>query len=151
MRYCMLPNGIINDRVRQVGGRYRDSTDFDFMMRMGVGPRIFRSRSSSTSASSKAIRESSISSPIPPTWARPTFMSRAAGAFLVSASWNGQTVSSIQLLSEKGNKVQFLNPWKGRRIAVKRHANSATVEITQHGEILEFPTEPNQTYSILSR
>src|SRR5207302_9012319 len=36
VRYCQMPNGIVQDRVRQVGGRYKDSTDFDFMMRMGV-------------------------------------------------------------------------------------------------------------------
>ena len=36
VRYSSLPNGITNDRVRQVGGRYNDSTNFDFMMNMGV-------------------------------------------------------------------------------------------------------------------
>ncbi len=36
VRYCRLPNGIANDRVRQTGGRYHDTGDFDFMMRMGV-------------------------------------------------------------------------------------------------------------------
>ncbi len=36
VRYCLLPNGVANDRVRQIDGRYRDETDFDFMMRMGV-------------------------------------------------------------------------------------------------------------------
>lgn len=151
VRYCMLPNGIINDRVRQVGGRYRDSTDFDFMMRMGVWTENL--------SLPVVLNECFLQSYTGVLHFFPNSTNlgpahfhqfRAAGAFLVSASWNGQTVSSIHLLSEKGNKVQFLNPWKGRRIAVKRQANSATVEITQHGEILEFPTEPNQTYSILS-
>jgi hypothetical protein len=36
VRYCLLPNGVANDRVRQIDGRYNDSADFDFMMRMGV-------------------------------------------------------------------------------------------------------------------
>ena len=36
VRYCLLPNGIANDRARQAGGRYSDQTDFDFMMRMAV-------------------------------------------------------------------------------------------------------------------
>ena len=36
VRYCLLPNGIANDRARQEGGRYSDETDFDFMMRMAV-------------------------------------------------------------------------------------------------------------------
>ena len=35
VRYCSLPNGVANDRVRQVAGRHNDSTDFDFMMRLG--------------------------------------------------------------------------------------------------------------------
>ena len=36
VRYCSLTNGVANDRVRQIGGRYEDATDFDFMMRMGI-------------------------------------------------------------------------------------------------------------------
>jgi hypothetical protein len=36
VRYCLTPLGMANDRIRQTGGRYRDETDFDFMMRMGV-------------------------------------------------------------------------------------------------------------------
>src|SRR5260370_14862300 len=35
VRYCRLPNGVANDRVRQSGGRYAQSLDFDFMMHMG--------------------------------------------------------------------------------------------------------------------
>ena len=35
VRYCRLPNGVANDRVRQSGGRYAQSLDFDYMMRMG--------------------------------------------------------------------------------------------------------------------
>ena len=36
VRYCLKPNGVANLRVRQIGGRYKDSTDFDFMMDMGI-------------------------------------------------------------------------------------------------------------------
>jgi hypothetical protein len=36
VRYCSLPNALTSDRVRQAGGRYNDSTNFDFMMPMGV-------------------------------------------------------------------------------------------------------------------
>jgi hypothetical protein len=32
----MLPDGVSNDRVRQSGGRYALSTDFEFLMRMGL-------------------------------------------------------------------------------------------------------------------
>ncbi len=35
VQYCRLPNGVANDRVRQSGGRYAQSVDFDYMMRMG--------------------------------------------------------------------------------------------------------------------
>ena len=34
--YCMLLDGVSNDRVREIGGRYSLTTDFDFMMRMGL-------------------------------------------------------------------------------------------------------------------
>ncbi len=34
--YSLLSNGIANDRCRQSGGRYRDESNFDFRMRMGV-------------------------------------------------------------------------------------------------------------------
>ncbi len=36
VRYCLLPNGVASDRVRQINGRYCDDVDFDFMMRMGI-------------------------------------------------------------------------------------------------------------------
>ncbi len=36
IEYCMLPDGVSNDRVRESGGRYSLTTDFDFMMRMGL-------------------------------------------------------------------------------------------------------------------
>ena len=36
VRYCRVPNGVVGDRVRQIDGRYSDTTNFDFMMRMGI-------------------------------------------------------------------------------------------------------------------
>ena len=29
VRYCLLPDGVANDRCRQIDGRYRDETNFD--------------------------------------------------------------------------------------------------------------------------
>ena len=36
VRYCMLPNGTAFDRLRQSGGRFSQSGDFDVVERVGI-------------------------------------------------------------------------------------------------------------------
>ena len=44
---------------------------------------------------------------------------RAKGAFVVSATYDGHTVQSLEIVSEKGNPCRIRNPWPGRRVSVK--------------------------------
>jgi hypothetical protein len=146
VRYSMTPLGMANDRVRQTGGRYRDETNFDFMMRMGVWTENL--------SLPAVINECMLQScdgvlrlfPNPHNLGRARFRSlRAAGAFLVSAAWSGKAVTEVSLLSEKGARVRMANPWGGARVTVTSASRPAA---TLRGELLEFDTQPGATYSL---
>lgn len=115
VRYCLLPNGIANDRVRQIDGRYNDAVDFDFMMRMGVWtenlslPAVLNE--CMMQSYTGVIRVFPNTDKLGPA----RFESlRAVGAFLVSAAYDGKNVSPVNLSSEKGAPVRLANPWPGR-------------------------------------
>jgi hypothetical protein len=151
VRYCLMPNGSAFDRVRQIGGRYRDSTDFDFMKRMGVWienlslPAVLNECMLQSYAG--VIRLFPNTKNLKP--ARFERL-RAQRAFLVSAGWDGAAVASpVRIDSEKGAVCKLVNPWgksatrvvavsNGREIAVK-HAAAA---------VLEFPTARGESYRI---
>ncbi len=145
----MTPLGVANDRVRQIGGRYRDDTDFDFMMRMGVWTEnlslpavinecimqsfggVIRVFPNTTNLGEAAFRDL-----------------RAAGAFLVSASWDGKRVTNLTLKSEKGVVARVANPW-GKAGATARVSTSGTVlPHTERDGLLEFETKPGELYLI---
>ena len=101
--YCLLPNGVANDRVRQVEGRYADSTDYDHMMHMGFWTENF----SLPAVLNECLLQSYTGTihlfPNARGLGAARFQNlRAAGGFLVSASHDGESVSSVTLLSEKG-------------------------------------------------
>lgn len=143
VRYCELPNGISNDRVRQTGGRYGESTDFDFMMRMGVWTEnlslpavlnecmlqsysgVLRLFPNTTNLGKSRFRDL-----------------RAAGAFLVSAEWDGHAVSGVSILSEKGVTLRLWNPWGGE-VQVSPEA-----KIERQGNVLVVPTRAGTRYTI---
>jgi len=108
VRYCLLPNGVANDRVRQVGGRYRDETDFDFMMRMG----IWTENLSLPAVLNECMLQSynGVLRLFPNTQnlgpARFENL-RATGAFLVSATWDGRRVTDATVYSEKGGPLRL--------------------------------------------
>jgi len=149
VRYCLTPLGVANDRVRQIGGRYSDATNFDFMMRMGVWTenlslpavinecllqsydgviRLFPNR---TNLGAAAFRDL-----------------RAAGAFLVSARFDGKRVSRVSLKSEKGAPARMANPWKGARARVVSQGTAARVEAVESGGVIEFATRAGESYEI---
>ena len=101
--------------VRQIGGRYDDSTDFDFMMRMGVWTENL--------ALPAVLNECMMQSyagilhlfPNTHNLGPARFENlRAVGAFLVSATFNGETVTQLSLLSEKGKTVRIAKPMERR-------------------------------------
>jgi hypothetical protein len=150
MRYCRMPNGIVQDRVRQVGGRYKDSTNFDFMMRMGVWTEnlslpcvlnecLLQSYSGTLRVFPNTIR-------LGPA----RFQNlRAAGAFLVSAGWDGNTISPIEIFSEKGQTLRLARPWGERQVSALRLPDSQAVQLRTAGEVLEFDTNTNTRYRVM--
>jgi hypothetical protein len=147
VRYSLLPNGIANDRVRQVGGRYDDETDFDFMMRMGV----WTENLSLPAVLNECLMQSwtGVIRLFPNTrgLGPARFRSlRAVGAFLVSASHDGKKIADVSLLSEKGSRASFENPWAGSKLRVTREKDQSAVEVTVRGELVEFPTKEGETY-----
>ncbi len=149
MRYCELPNGIVNDRVRQTGGRYQDSTNFDFMMRMGVWtenlslPAVLNE--CMLQSYSGTIRLFPNTNNLGPA----RFQNlRAVGAFLVTATWDGRRVGPVELLSERGVTARIVNPWPGSRAHVVALGHAESVPLQIAGNVLEFATSVGNRYRI---
>jgi hypothetical protein len=142
VRYCLTPLGTAGDRVRQTGGRYRDETDFDFMMRMGVWtenlslPAVLNE--CLLQSYDGVIRVFPNTAGLGPASFRHL---RAAGAFLVSARWDGRRVTELVIDSEKGARLRLAIPWSANAILVNgaRHA-------VRDGK-LELATRPGESYS----
>ncbi|MGH9403964.1 MAG: glycoside hydrolase family 95-like protein, partial [Terriglobia bacterium] len=73
---------------------------------------------------------------------------RAMGAFLVSAAWDGKSVSPVTLVSEKGVTARIANPWGAAAARVVRLSDNAAVETQTEGGILIFHTAPNEHYRV---
>jgi hypothetical protein len=143
VRYCLVPNGVANDRVRQIGGRYRDSTDSDFMMRMGIWtenlslPAVLNE--CMLQSWSGVIRVFPNTRNLGP--ARFENL-RAAGAFLVSAAWNGDATTEVRIYSEKGAPASVVSPWKTATVT----SAAGPVKFARSGDVLRFPTVPGAVY-----
>ncbi|MGH9343753.1 MAG: glycosyl hydrolase family 95 catalytic domain-containing protein [Terriglobia bacterium] len=149
VRYCILPDRIANDRIRQVGGRYNDSTNFDFMMRMGVWTENFSLPGVLNECMLQSYTGTIRLFPNTNNLGPARFQRlRAAGAFLVSASHNGKQVTSISILSEKGREVRIAQPWPGGRIRVTRTRDRQSLPIQEEKGVFTFPTEPGHEYQI---
>ncbi|MBL8174237.1 MAG: hypothetical protein JNK48_06185 [Bryobacterales bacterium] len=146
--YCLTRLGNSNDRVRQIGGRYRDETNFDFMMHMGVWtenlslPAVLNE--CLLQSYDGVIRLFPNTHRLGPASFRDL---RAAGAFLVSASWNGHAVTAVTIRSEKGARARIANPWPERRTTVRSEAKA--VPAVERQGILEFDTAHGGVYSLL--
>ena len=149
VRYCRLPNGIVNDRARQVGGRYRDSTNFDFMMRMGV----WTENLSLPAVLNECLLQSYSGTlrffPNTKNLGPARFSKlRAAGAFLISAVWDGKTVSSVEIHSERGATVRMVNPWEQPNVRVAGLSDNREITVRRDGNVIEFPTQAGKRYRI---
>jgi hypothetical protein len=149
VRYCLLPNGVANDRARQIDGRYNDSVDFDFMMRMGVWTENLSLPAVLNECLMQSYTDVIRLFPNTHKLGPARFQNlRAVGAFLVTAAYDGKTVSGVSLLSEKGAMAHLANPWPRMSVRVTRVKGSQPVRVTTKGEIVEFPTEPGERYRI---
>jgi hypothetical protein len=150
VRYCSMPNGIVQDRVRQAGGRYKDSTDFDFMMRMGV----WTENLSLPCVLNECMLQSYTGTlrlfPNTLKLGPARFQNlRAAGAFLVNASWNGRAISPVEIFSEKGETVRLAHPWGKSAVRVVRLPGLEAIDARMNGDIIEFETSPRTRYRVI--
>jgi hypothetical protein len=150
VRYAALPNGTCFDRVRQTGGRYRDATDFDYMERMGIWIENFSLpavlNECMLQSYSGTIRLFPNTMRLGPAKFRAL---RAAGAFLVSAEWNGTAVlSPVDIVSERGARCRFVNPWGKAALHITRQSDRRAVGIRQAGDSVEFATSAGEHYLI---
>ena len=149
VRYCLMPDGIVQDRVRQVGGRYKDSTDFDFMMRMGIWTENFSLPAVLNECMLQSYSGTLRIFPNTQNLGPARFRNlRAAGAFLVSAAWDGKTVSHVEILSERGAIARIVNPWANAELQVKAVEGEAQVSFSDVGNTIEFPTRAGERYRI---
>ena len=147
VRYCLTPLGMANDRIRQTGGRYRDETDFDFMMRMGV----WTENLSLPAVINECLMQSHDGAirlfPNAAALGKGSFRElRAAGAFLVSAAWDGKAVAEVTLKSEKGSTARVVNPWTSSRADVRAVQAGAAVSYRLRDGLLEFDTRAGESY-----
>lgn len=147
--YCLLPDGIANDRVRQAGGRYNDQTDFDFMMRMGVWTENLALPAVLNECLMQSYTGTLRLFPNPQNLGPARFQSlRAAGAFLVDSAFDGKRVTHLSILSEKGKTLRLANPWPGKSLRVTRARDGQTLASRTEGEFAVFETQAHERYRI---
>lgn len=149
VRYCTLPNGVVQDRARQINGRYKDTTDFDFMMRMG----IWTENLSLPVVLNECMMQSYSGTinlfPNTENLGPARFQNlRAVGAFLVSAVWDGKKVSNVTIASERGAQCRIAFPGPSAAATVTRLSDSKGVEAHPGSGGITFDTEPGGRYRL---
>lgn len=71
---------------------------------------------------------------------------RTKGAFLVSATYDGKTVTTLKLESTNGGICRLQNPWAGKRIKITENEKEITASYEQG--ICSFHTRKGHTYCI---
>jgi len=69
---------------------------------------------------------------------------RTKGAFLVSADYDGRTVSSLKIFSEKGTRCYLNNPWKGNAIRITE--DGTLIPANKIGDKYSFATKAGSNY-----
>ncbi len=149
VRYCLLPDDAASDRVRQVGGRYTDFTSFDFMMHLGLWTENFALPAVLNECMMQSYTGTIRLFPNTRNLGKARFRNlRAAGAFLVSASFDGRAVSQVSILSEKGKPVRLATPWKNAAVRVMRQRDGQRVHVQAENGVLMFDSSAGETYLI---
>jgi hypothetical protein len=147
--YCSLPNGTANDRVRQVVGRYDDSTDFDFMMHMGFWTENFSLPAVLNECMMQSYTGIIRLFPNPQNLGPARFANlRAVGAFLVSASFDGKQVTDLSVLSEKGKTMRIAKPWPSGRVKVIRSRDGHEIAVASEADTIVFDTQSGERYRV---
>ncbi len=149
VRYCRLPNGVANDRVRQSGGRYAQSLDFDYMMRMGFWCENFSLPAVLNECMMQSYAGHIRIFPNTHNLGPARFENlRAVGAFLVSATYDGHKVTHLSLYSEKGKTAELVSPWAGKGLCVVRESDREQMQVALKGDVASFDTQANEIYLI---
>ena len=149
VRYCQMPNGIVTDRVRQVGGRYKDWLSFDFMTRMGVWTENFSLPAVLNECCLQSHGGTLRLFPNTKNLGPVRFQHlRARGAFLISAAWDGQSISPIEILSERGAPVRMIDPWSGTNLRITNVRDGQETPYRQSGQSVEFATRAGEEYRV---
>lgn len=144
IEYCLLPNGTCTDKVLQIHGRYRNTTKFAWMGDMGIW---FENFSLPFVINECLLQGYNGKLRFFPNWPKEKdaeFRSlRTVGAFLVSAKCSDGQVKWIEVLSEAGQPLTIISPWKSPVVCKSRagkkilKGESFTVK-TKPGELLQF-------------
>jgi alpha-L-fucosidase 2 len=149
VRYCMLPNGACSERCLQIGGRFTHATDFDFLKPMG----IWIQNLSLPVVINECLMQSYTGTihlfPNRRGLGRSAFHRlRVRGAFLVTAEYDGASVSPITLFSEKGAPCRLATPWNTIQVVISRVSDGGKVVPRTEGGTLVFSTEAGQEYVV---
>lgn len=146
VRYSTLPNGTATDKCLEAGGRYADTTRFDFMANMGIWFENF--------ALPVVLNECLLQSyrgeiRLFPNWPDAAgdaeFRTlRAVGAFLVSARRASGRVVWVEIHAEAGGELRLIAPWPRTLIRRTGHPD----EVTSAAHIV-FPTAPGETVRLV--
>ena len=72
---------------------------------------------------------------------------RAKGAFLVSADYDGATVSGLKIFSEKGGQCKLNDPWKGKKVRITDN-NGNLILVKKDKGVYSFSTKKGSAYII---
>ena len=144
VNYCLMPNGTASDLVMQVHGRYRDTTPYGYMDKMGIW---FENFGLPVVVNECLLQSYNGTIRLFPNWPPEKDAEfhdlRAVGAFLVSATLKNGKVEEIKVISEAGGVLKIILPWaKGGSVSTKSGKKSflsSMVEIeTAKGDYLIF-------------
>ena len=149
VQYCRVPNGVANDRVRQSGGRYAQSLDFDYMMHMGFWCENFSLPAVLNECMMQSYAGSIRIFPNTHSLGPARFENlRAVGAFLVSATYDGGKVTNFSLYSEKGSTAKLVSPWAEKGLRIIRGSDRQQVQVAFKDDVAIFNTRAGESYFI---
>lgn len=131
IRYCLLPNGVCQDMVLQVHGRYQDLTPYDFMRHMGIW---FENLALPVVINECLLQSYTGTLRLFPNWpltkAAEFESLRAVGGFLVSAACADGRVQWIRIVSEAGETLSIHSPWKPGEIITRETRPGEVITLT---------------------
>ena len=73
---------------------------------------------------------------------------RTKGAFIVSATYDGQRVQHLELTSTRGGLCRIRNPWPGHYVTVQPKGKTSAIAPAVKDDIISFAPKKGRTYII---